>query len=550
MRLKSIRLAGFKSFVDPATVSLPGNLTAIVGPNGCGKSNIIDAVRWVMGEGSARTLRGESMADVIFGGSNGRKAVGQASVELIFDNEDGSLGGAFSAYAQIAIRRQVSRDGQSQYHLNGSRCRRRDITDLFLGTGLGPRSYAIIEQGMIGRLVEAKPEELRAYIEEAAGISRYKERRRESESRMRRTEENLARLEDLRGELARNLERLQRQAQAAEQYRALMHSAREARAQLAALRFARLQEQCREQEKTIAALGLSLEEETARQRHEEASLLALREKEREQAQAAQRIQARLYALAADIARIEQNIQHHQQRLRQLQKELEEAGRVRQQSEQQSREDRALLDSLDEQLALLDEQHALAAERAAQQGEALEQAEAALRARQETREHSRQAALEPLRRVSALQARIAQLEPSLLRLALLADGIQAGLRLPLQGLLRLAFLLGCTGRAGKRGATSLAEGGADPPGCHPPAMQGAAAAGAPGRASLAATARTACGAAGPATGGIAAGGNGSRLAASTASGRTPETRRTAARGTRLGGGGGRGAGCGHAGRFAG
>ena len=170
MRLKSIKLAGFKSFVDPTTVHFPSNLCAVVGPNGCGKSNVIDAVRWVMGESSAKHLRGESMTDVIFNGSGGRKPVGQASIELVFDNSDGTLGGEYASYAEIAIRRKVTRDGQSSYYLNGNKCRRRDITDIFLGTGLGPRSYAIIEQGMISNLIEARPEDLRVFIEEAAGI--------------------------------------------------------------------------------------------------------------------------------------------------------------------------------------------------------------------------------------------------------------------------------------------------------------------------------------------------------------------------------------------
>src|SRR5699024_10777062 len=171
-----IKLAGFKSFVDPISLPLPSHRMAIVGPNGCGKSNIIDAVRWVMGESSAKHLRGDSMVDVIFNGSSSRKPVGQCSVELVFDNSEGSLGGQYATYSEIAIKRQVSRDGQSLYFLNGARCRRRDITDIFLGTGLGPRSYAIIEQGMISHLIGAKPEELRHLLEEAAGISKYKER--------------------------------------------------------------------------------------------------------------------------------------------------------------------------------------------------------------------------------------------------------------------------------------------------------------------------------------------------------------------------------------
>ena len=173
MRLKSIKLAGFKSFVDATTVSFVGNMTAVVGPNGCGKSNIIDAVRWVMGESSAKNLRGESMTDVIFNGSGGRQPVGQATIELLFDNNEGKLKGELSTFSDISIKRKVTRDGTSQYYINGSKCRRRDVTDIFLGTGMGPRSYAIIEQGMISKLIESKPEELRVYLEEAAGISKY-----------------------------------------------------------------------------------------------------------------------------------------------------------------------------------------------------------------------------------------------------------------------------------------------------------------------------------------------------------------------------------------
>ncbi len=215
MRLEKIKLAGFKSFVDPTTVTFRGNLVGVVGPNGCGKSNVIDAVRWVMGESSAKMLRGESMADVIFNGSSTRKPVGTASVELMFDNSDGKAGGQYAQYGKIAVKRQVTRDGQSGYSLNGVRCRRRDITDLFLGTGLGPRSYAIIEQGMISRLIESKPEELRVYLEEAAGISKYKERRKETEKRIRHTRENLERLNDLREEIEKQLNSLERQSETA-----------------------------------------------------------------------------------------------------------------------------------------------------------------------------------------------------------------------------------------------------------------------------------------------------------------------------------------------
>ena len=189
MRLKQIKLAGFKSFVDPTKIPLPNPLSAIIGPNGCGKSNVIDAVRWVLGESSAKHLRGDSMADVIFNGSTARRPVSVAGVELLFDNQDNRLAGQYASYQEIAVKRQVSRDGDSSYFLNNQKCRRKDITDLFMGTGLGPRSYAIIEQGTISRLIESKPQELRVFIEEAAGISRYKERRRETENRIRHTRE-------------------------------------------------------------------------------------------------------------------------------------------------------------------------------------------------------------------------------------------------------------------------------------------------------------------------------------------------------------------------
>jgi len=203
MRLSTIKLSGFKSFVDPTTLHLPTNMTGVVGPNGCGKSNIIDAVRWVMGESSASRLRGDSLTDVIFAGSSARKPVSQAMVELIFDNSDHTITGEYGAFDEISVKRTVSRDSVNQYYLNGAKCRRRDITDLFLGTGLGPRSYSIIEQGMISQIIEAKPEELRVYLEEAAGISKYKERRKETETRIRHTRENLDRLNDLREEVGK-----------------------------------------------------------------------------------------------------------------------------------------------------------------------------------------------------------------------------------------------------------------------------------------------------------------------------------------------------------
>ncbi len=219
MRLTQIKLAGFKSFVDPTTIGTPGQLVGIVGPNGCGKSNVIDAVRWVLGESKASALRGESMQDVIFNGAGERKPVGRASVELIFDNSAGRIGGQWGQYAELSIKRVLTRDGDSSYYINNIPVRRRDIHDLFLGTGLGPRAYAIIEQGMISRVIEAKPEELRIFLEEAAGVSKYKERRKETEGRLADTRDNLSRVEDIRVELASQLEKLDAQARVATEYR-------------------------------------------------------------------------------------------------------------------------------------------------------------------------------------------------------------------------------------------------------------------------------------------------------------------------------------------
>ncbi|MCX8005973.1 MAG: AAA family ATPase, partial [Burkholderiaceae bacterium] len=197
MRLRQIKLAGFKSFVDPTHIDVPGNLVGVVGPNGCGKSNVIDAVRWVLGESKAAELRGESMQDVIFNGSANRKPAGRASVELVFDNSDGRLGGEWGRFAEISVKRVLTRDGASSYYINNQTVRRRDVQDMFLGTGLGPRAYAIIGQGMITRIIEARPEELRIFLEEAAGVSKYKERRRETENRLADTRDNLTRVEDI-----------------------------------------------------------------------------------------------------------------------------------------------------------------------------------------------------------------------------------------------------------------------------------------------------------------------------------------------------------------
>ena len=221
MLLKHIKLAGFKSFVDSTKISFPTNLVGVVGPNGCGKSNVIDAVRWVLGERSAKNLRGESMVDVIFNGSQNRKASGQCSIELLFDNSSGKIGGEYASFNEISIKRVMTRDAQSDYFINNTKCRLKDVQDIFLGTGLGPSSYAIIEQGMVSKLVSAKPEELRTHIEEAAGVSKYRERRRETEGRIKKTRENLSRVKDIRDEIARLIRRLENQANAADKYNAL-----------------------------------------------------------------------------------------------------------------------------------------------------------------------------------------------------------------------------------------------------------------------------------------------------------------------------------------
>ena len=416
MRLKCIKLAGFKSFVDPTTVTFPSNMAAVVGPNGCGKSNIIDAVRWVMGESSAKNLRGESMTDVIFNGSNTRKPVTQASIELIFDNSDGTLTGEYAGYNEISIRRRVTRDSQNTYFLNGTKCRRRDITDIFLGTGLGPRSYSIIEQGMISKLIEAKPEDLRNFIEEAAGISKYKERRRETENRIRRTHENLARLTDLREELERQLDRLHRQAQSAEKYQEYKAEERQLKAQLTALRWQALNEQVGSREAVISNQEISFEALVAEQRNADASIERLRDGHHELSERFNLVQGRFYSVGGDIARIEQSIQHGQQRLRQLQDDLNEAERARLETESHLGHDRTLLATLGEELAMLEPEQEMTAAAAEESAAGLEESETAMHGWQEQWDSFNQRSAEPRRQAEVQQSRIAQLEQSLERLA--------------------------------------------------------------------------------------------------------------------------------------
>ncbi len=324
MRLSTIKLSGFKSFVDPTVLHLPTNMTGVVGPNGCGKSNIIDAVRWVMGESSASRLRGDSLTDVIFSGSTARKPVSQATVELIFDNSDHTITGEFAAFNEISVKRLVSRDGQSSYYLNGAKCRRRDITDLFLGTGLGPRSYSIIEQGMISQIIEARPEELRVYLEEAAGISRYKERRKETETRIRHTRENLDRLNDLREEVGKQLTHLARQARQAEQYTAIQAERRIRDAEWKALEFRALDAKLSGMREKLAQDETRLQQLIAEQREAERELEEGRVKREEAMDALSRAQAAGYEVGGTLARIEQQIAHQRELSQRLLRAREEA----------------------------------------------------------------------------------------------------------------------------------------------------------------------------------------------------------------------------------
>ncbi|HSW69268.1 MAG TPA: chromosome segregation protein SMC [Gammaproteobacteria bacterium] len=321
MLLKKIKLSGFKSFVDPTTVPIPSHLVAIVGPNGCGKSNIIDAVCWVMGESSAKYLRGESLTDVIFNGSNTRKPVGQASVELVFDNQDGSLGGEYASYSEISIRRMINRDSDSSYFLNGTRCRRKDIIDIFLGTGLGPRSYSIIGQNMISRLIEAKPDDMRTYLEEAAGISKYKERRRETENRIQHTQENMARLDDVRIELEKQLNTLKRQANAAERFKALKQEERVLRAQWLAAEWRQFDAKLIQYTLQIQQQETSLEAKQAELSELNLNIDKKRDEHHDSNEIFQEIQRRYYVAGNEITRIEQDIHHTKERQRQWQTDV-------------------------------------------------------------------------------------------------------------------------------------------------------------------------------------------------------------------------------------
>ena len=415
MRLKAIKLAGFKSFVDPTYIPFPTNMTGILGPNGCGKSNTIDAVRWVMGESSAKNLRGESMTDVIFNGSAQRKPVGKASVDLIFDNSDGTLRGEYAAFSEVALRRQVTREGQSTYYLNGTKCRRKDITDIFLGTGLGARSYSIIEQGMISRLIESKPEELRVFIEEAAGISKYKERRRETENRMRRTNENLERLQDIRDEMERQLAHLHRQAQAAEKYREYKFEERLKKGQLQALKWKVLDVDYRKRELEISELDMQFEAKMAQQTSADTAIEERRESHHERTEVFNKAQGKYYEVGSQIARQEQKLEHQAQMSLQLSQDLAETEKGILETQRALEEDQLKLEDVNEELMMLEPELEVLVAGEEEAGEELILAEESMQAWQRSWDEFTQKASAPARQAEVAQSRIQNLEQQLTRL---------------------------------------------------------------------------------------------------------------------------------------
>ena len=309
MQLKHIKLAGFKSFVDPTRISFPTNMVAVVGPNGCGKSNVIDAIRWVLGELSAKNLRGDSMSDVIFNGSDLRKPSGQCSIELLFDNSLGKLGGEYAKYNEISIKRLMTRDGQSNYSINGTSCRRKDVQDIFLGTGLGPRSYAIIEQGMVSKIVSAKPEEMRTFIEEAAGISKYKERRKETEQRIKKTKENLSRVQDIRDEINRLISRLQNQANAADKYKKFQVEERDLKLNISILNTLSAKAQKDKLTSEVATLKNQITVKSAEVETHQSTIDQIRTEHSTVLSSFEVAQKNFYSIGADIARHETNLQN-------------------------------------------------------------------------------------------------------------------------------------------------------------------------------------------------------------------------------------------------
>ncbi|MGK5023494.1 chromosome segregation protein SMC [Janthinobacterium sp. RB2R34] len=388
MRLSSIKLSGFKSFVDPTNFQVPGQLVGVVGPNGCGKSNIIDAVRWVLGESKASELRGESMQDVIFNGSTHRKPAGRASVELVFDNNDGKASGQWGQYAEIAVKRTLTRDGTSTYYINSQPVRRRDIQDIFLGTGLGPRAYAIIGQGMISRIIESRPEELRVFLEEAAGVSKYKERRRETENRLQDTRENLLRVEDILRELNANLEKLEAQAAVATRFHALQADQEEKQKLLWLLRKNEAQNEQTRYFREVEQAQTDLEEQTAKLRNVELTLEQMRQAHFAVGDRLHTAQGHLYQTNAEIGSLEAQIKFVIESRARLQAQLATLTAQRDQWSSQGGEYQEQIEEAEfqlEELAAKVEQSQMMAE---QKGEQLPELDAAWRAAQHKSTESR------------------------------------------------------------------------------------------------------------------------------------------------------------------
>ncbi|MBC7604060.1 MAG: AAA family ATPase, partial [Ramlibacter sp.] len=388
MRLNSIKLSGFKSFADPTNFMLPGQLVGVVGPNGCGKSNIMDAVRWVLGESRASELRGESMQDVIFNGTTTRKPSSRASVELIFDNADHRAGGQWAQYPEIAVKRVLTRDGTSSYYINNQPVRRRDVQDVFLGTGLGPRAYAIIGQGTISRIIESKPEELRLFLEEAAGVSKYKERRRETENRLSDTRENLTRVEDILRELNANLDKLEKQAEVAQTYNALQADATLKQHQQWFLKRAESEADQAKVKSDAEKSVNELESKVADLRHIESELETIRQAHYAAGDQVNQAQGQLYEASAEVGRLEGEIrfvvegrQRVEQRLLQLKEQVAHWG---------TRRDEALAETemLAEQAVNAEEKAALLAAQVEEQGMQMPDLEEALRTAQATANEQR------------------------------------------------------------------------------------------------------------------------------------------------------------------
>ena len=381
MRLNQIKLSGFKSFAEPTTFQLPGQRVGVVGPNGCGKSNIMDAVRWVLGESKASELRGESMQDVIFNGSGQRKPASRASVELVFSNEDARAGGAWSQFAEIAVKRVLTRDGGSSYFINNQPVRRRDVQDVFLGTGLGPRAYAIIGQGTISRIIESRPEELRLFLEEAAGVSKYKERRRETEHRLKDTRENLVRVDDILRELNANLDKLEKQAEVAERYKALQAAGTSKLHQLWFLKHRDAATEEARVAKAVAAATNALEARLAELRHVEAGLESVRQAHYAASDGLHTAQGALAEAALDVSRLEERIRYVVDSRRRVQQRLADLGEQTGQWQQRHDEALAELDTIAGQIASAEEQAGILSAQAEEQALRLPDAEDAVRAAQ-------------------------------------------------------------------------------------------------------------------------------------------------------------------------